>query len=76
MGNASATVSPLLSKWLKFKQRGKDNRFNVAGTVEEHSFGIQGAVCEQHTFAAAPVGDELEYLDEELAEAFPPHFAL
>lgn len=23
-----------------------------------------------------PVSDELEYLDEELAKAFPPHFAL
>lgn len=23
-----------------------------------------------------PVGDELQYLDEELSKAFPPHFAL
>lgn len=28
------------------------------------------------TIMTSPVSDKLEYLDEELAEAFPPHFAL
>lgn len=43
---------------------------------EQHGFQIHMAVYEPNTIIAAPVGDELEYLDEELAEAFPPHFAL
>lgn len=43
---------------------------------EQNGFHIHMAVYEPNTIIAAPVGDELEYLDEELAKAFPPHFAL
>lgn len=39
-------------------------------------FNLQ--VQEYHTniLQVLPVSDELQYLDEELAKAFPPHFAL
>lgn len=46
------------------------------GTDEQQDFQIHMALYGPHQIITAPVSDELENLDEELAEAFPPHFAL